>query len=293
MVAYLFPGQGSQVPGMGKNLYDNSELAKEKFEEANEILGFRISDIMFEGSAEQLKETQVTQPAVFLESIISFYVNGSKYTPNFVAGHSLGEFTALVANGTLNFSDGLKLVSIRANAMQKACEAEESTMAAILGMEDELVEQICQSIDEIVIPANYNCPRQLVISGSKEGIRKAIEALIANGAKRAIELQVSGAFHSPLMKPAEQELAQAINSTEFKNPLYPIYQNYTAKKESDPEIIRVNLIKQLTSPVLWTQIIRNMVTDGVSNFVEIGGNGKTLTAFVKKVDRDLITDSIL
>lgn len=293
MVAYLFPGQGSQVPGMGKNLYDNSELAKEKFEEANEILGFRISDIMFEGSAEQLKETQVTQPAVFLESIISFYVNGSKYTPNFVAGHSLGEFTALVANGTLNFSDGLKLVSIRANAMQKACETEESTMAAILGMEDELVEKICQSIDEIVIPANYNCPGQLVISGSKEGIRKAIEALSANGAKRAIELQVSGAFHSPLMKPAEQELAQAINNTEFKNPLFPIYQNYTAKMESDPEIIRVNLIKQLTSPVLWTQIIRNMVTEGVTNFVEVGGNGKTLTAFVKKVDRDLITDSIL
>lgn len=293
MVAYLFPGQGSQVPGMGKNLYDNSELAKEKFEEANEILGFRISDIMFEGTAEQLKETQVTQPAVFLESIISFYVNGGKYTPNFVAGHSLGEFTALVANGTLNFSDGLKLVSIRANAMQKACEAEESTMAAILGMEDELVEQICQSIDEIVIPANYNCPGQLVISGSKQGIRKAIEVLSANGAKRAIELQVSGAFHSPLMKPAEQELAQAINSTEFKNPLFPIYQNYTAKKESDPEIIRVNLIRQLTSPVLWTQIIRNMVTEGVTNFVEVGGNGKTLTAFVKKVDRDLITDSIL
>lgn len=293
MVAYLFPGQGSQVPGMGKNLYDKSELAKEKFEEANEILGFRISDIMFEGTAEQLKETQVTQPAVFLESIISFYVNGGKYTPNFVAGHSLGEFTALVANGTLNFSDGLKLVSIRANAMQKACEAEASTMAAILGMEDELVEKICQSIDEIVIPANYNCPGQLVISGSKEGIRKAIEALSANGAKRAIELQVSGAFHSPLMKPAEQELAQAINNTEFKNPLFPIYQNYTAKMESDPEIIRVNLIRQLTSPVLWTQIIRNMVTVGVTNFVEVGGNGKTLTAFVKKVDRDLITDSIL
>jgi [acyl-carrier-protein] S-malonyltransferase len=293
MVAYLFPGQGSQVPGMGKNLYENSNFAKEKFEEANEILGFRISDIMFEGTAEQLKETRVTQPAVFLESIISYYVNGNKYSPACVAGHSLGEFSALVANGILNFSDGLKLVSIRANAMQKACEAEASTMAAILGMEDELVEQICQSIDEIVIPANYNCPGQLVISGSKEGIRKAIEALSANGAKRAIELQVSGAFHSPLMKPAERELAGAINSTEFKNPLYPIYQNYTAKKENDPETIRMNLIKQLTSPVLWTQIIRNMVIEGVSSFVEVGGNGKTLTAFVKKVDRDLITDSIL
>lgn len=293
MVAYLFPGQGSQVPGMGKNLYENSNLAKEKFEEANEILGFRISDIMFEGTAEQLKETRVTQPAVFLESIVSYYVNGNKYSPDCVAGHSLGEFTALVANGTLNFSDGLKLVSIRANAMQKACEAEASTMAAILGMEDELVENICQSIDEIVIPANYNCPGQLVISGSKEGIRKAIEALSANGAKRAIELQVSGAFHSPLMKPAEHELADAINSTEFKSPLYPIYQNYTAKKENNPETIRLNLIKQLTSPVLWTQIIRNMVIDGVANFVEVGGNGKTLTAFVKKVDRDLNTDSIL
>lgn len=293
MVAYLFPGQGSQVPGMGKNLYNSSNLAKEKFEEANEILGFRISDIMFEGSAEQLKETRVTQPAVFLESIISFYVNGGKYNPGCVAGHSLGEFTALVANEILNFSDGLKLVSIRANAMQKACEAESSTMAAILGMEDEMVEKICQSIDDIVIPANYNCPGQLVISGSKEGIRKAIDALSANGAKRAIELQVSGAFHSPLMKPAEQELADAIKSTEFKKPMFPIYQNFTAKKEVVPEIIRINLIKQLTSPVLWTQIIRNMVIDGVSNFVEIGGNGKTLTAFVKKVDRDLVTDSIL
>ncbi len=293
MVAYLFPGQGSQVPGMGKNLYNSSNLAKEKFEEANEILGFRISDIMFEGSAEQLKETRVTQPAVFLESIISFYVNGGKYNPGCVAGHSLGEFTALVANEILNFSDGLKLVSIRANAMQKACEAESSTMAAILGMEDEMVEKICQSIDDIVIPANYNCPGQLVISGSKEGIRKAIVALSANGAKRAIELQVSGAFHSPLMKPAEQELADAIKSTEFKKPMFPIYQNFTAKNEVDPEIIRINLIKQLTSPVLWTQIIRNMVIDGVSNFVEIGGNGKTLTAFVKKVDRDLVTDSIL
>ncbi len=292
MIAYVFPGQASQFVGMGKDLYENSPVAKELFERANEILGFRISDVMFEGTLEELKQTKVTQPAVFLHSYISYVVNGDKYSPDVVAGHSLGEFTALVANGTLNFDSGLRLVQIRANAMQKACEAEPSTMAAILGLEDDIVKNVCDSIEDIVIPANYNCPGQLVISGSIEGINKAIEKLKEKGARRAIALPVGGAFHSPFMEPAKEELAAAIENTEFNTPKMPIYQNATAKREISPEKIKENLVKQLTAPVLWTQIMQNMIADGVKQFVEVGGNGKTLVNFVKRIDRSLPTDAI-
>lgn len=292
MIAYMFPGQGSQFPGMGKDLFEGSEIAREKFSLADKILGFPISEIMFDGTAEDLKQTKVTQPAVFLQSVISYFVNGGKYKPSFVAGHSLGEFTSLVANDTLSFEDGLRLVSIRANAMQSACEAEPGTMAAILGMNDEEVEKACMEIDDIVIPANYNCPGQLVISGSKSGVTKAIALLSERGAKRAIELPVSGAFHSPLMKPAEEELAIAIKSTDFNRPAIPVFQNCTGRMETDPHAIRENLISQLTSPVLWTQTIINMASSGAKLFVEIGGNGKTLTSFVKKVDRDMEIDAI-
>ncbi|MEO1258011.1 MAG: ACP S-malonyltransferase [Bacteroidota bacterium] len=285
MKAYVFPGQGSQFEGMGKDFYENSNLAKELFEEANDILGYRITDVMFEGSAEDLKQTKITQPAVFLHSIIKAKMAGSDFAPEAVAGHSLGEFSALVAAGSLSFQDGLKLVQQRAMAMQKACEAVESTMAAVLGLEDEIVEKVCADIDEIVVPANYNCPGQLVISGSIKGIDLAVEKLKEAGARRAIVLPVGGAFHSPLMQPAKDELEAAIAQTSFNKPSCPIYQNVNAKAETDPEAIRINLVEQLTGPVRWTQTMKNMIADGVSEFIEVGGTGKVLRGFVMRVDR--------
>jgi [acyl-carrier-protein] S-malonyltransferase len=276
---------------MGKDLYDNSALAKELFEKANEILGFRITDIMFEGDAEALKQTKVTQPAIFLHSVILAKVMGDKFQPDMVAGHSLGEFSALVAAGALSFEDGLILVSKRAMAMQKACEATPSTMAAVLGLPDEKVEEICASIkDEVVVPANYNCPGQLVISGSIPGIEKACELLLAAGAKRALRLPVGGAFHSPLMEPAKVELAAAIETTGFNAPKCPVYQNVTTKGETDPAEIKKNLVLQLTAPVKWTQSVRNMIAGGATAFVEVGP-GIVLQGLVKKIDKDMETES--
>lgn len=285
MKAYIFPGQGSQFEGMGKDLYENSDLAKKLFEEANDILGYRITDVMFDGSAEDLKQTKITQPAVFLHSIIKVKMSGDNFKPEAVAGHSLGEFSALVAAGSLSFEDGLKLVQQRALAMQKACEAVESTMAAVLGLEDEIVEKICNEIDEVVVPANYNCPGQLVISGSVKGIDLAVQKLQEAGARKAIVLQVGGAFHSPLMQPAKEELEAAIAKTKLTKPLCPIYQNVNAKAETDPEKIRINLVEQLTEPVRWTQTMKNMIAEGVSEFIEVGGTGKVLRGFVMRVDR--------
>lgn len=290
MKAFVFPGQGAQFVGMGKGLYDNSPLAKEMFEKANEILGFRITDLMFAGTDEDLKQTKVTQPAIFLHSVILAKVLGSEFNPEMVAGHSLGEFSALVAAGALSFEDGLKLVSARAKAMQKACEKEPSTMAAILGLEDEKVEEICSSIDEVVVPANYNCPSQIVISGSIKGIEIACEKLTAAGAKRALKLMVGGAFHSPLMEPARVELEEAINRTTFQKPICPIYQNVNASKVTDPEQIKKNLVAQLTAPVKWTQTVKNMLADGATNFVELGP-GNVLQGLVKKVDRNVAAES--
>lgn len=286
MKAYVFPGQGAQFVGMGKDLYDNSPIAKEMFEEANKILGFRITDLMFNGTDEDLKQTKVTQPAIFLHSVILAKTLGDSFKPEMVAGHSLGEFSALVANNTLNFKDALVLVSKRAMAMQKACEAEPSTMAAILGLDDAVVEKICAEIDEVVVPANYNSPGQLVISGSHKGIDIAIEKLTAAGAKRAMKLMVGGAFHSPLMEPARTELADAINSTTFNKPICPVYQNVNAKAVVDPQEIKNNLIQQLTAPVKWTQIVENMLKDGASSFTEVGP-GKVLQGLIKKVDRNI------
>ncbi|RPH30594.1 MAG: [acyl-carrier-protein] S-malonyltransferase [Bacteroidales bacterium] len=290
MKAFVFPGQGAQFVGMGKDLYDNSPLAKEMFEKANEILGFRITDLMFAGTDEDLKQTKVTQPAIFLHSVILAKVQGTEFNPEMVAGHSLGEFSALVAAGALSFEDGLKLVSARAQAMQKACEKEPSTMAAILGLEDEKVEEICKSIDEVVVPANYNCPSQIVISGSIKGIEIACEKLTAAGAKRALKLMVGGAFHSPLMEPARVELEEAINKTKFQKPICPIYQNVNANKVTDPEQIKKNLVAQLTAPVRWTQTVKNMLADGATNFVELGP-GNVLQGLVKKVDRNVAAES--
>ncbi|MFA6923226.1 MAG: ACP S-malonyltransferase [Bacteroidales bacterium] len=289
MKAYVFPGQGAQFVGMGKDLYENSSLAKELFEKANEILGFRITDLMFSGTDADLKQTKVTQPAIFLHStILAKTINDFK--PDMVAGHSLGEFSALVANQALTFEDGLILVSKRAMAMQKACEAQPSTMAAILGLDDKVVEEICASINEIVVPANYNSPGQLVISGSMEGINIACEKLKAAGAKRALPLQVGGAFHSPLMEPARAELEIAINFTKFNTPVCPIYQNVNAKRVTEPEEIKKNLISQLTSPVRWTQIAQNMFSDGATEFIEVGP-GTVLQGLIKKVNKDAVTRS--
>ena len=287
MKAYVFPGQGAQFVGMGKDLYDQSDLAREYFEKANEILGFRITDLMFEGNPEDLKQTKVTPPAIFLHSVISALVMGEDFKPDMVAGHSLGEFSALVAAKALSFEDGLVLVSKRAMAMQKACEIEESTMAAVLGLSDEAVEEICDSITtEVVVPANYNCPGQLVISGSVAGIDLACEALKEKGAKRAMKLPVGGAFHSPLMKPAGEELQAAINETSISEPVFPVYQNVNAYPQTNPESIKQNLIAQLTAPVRWTQTVKNMITDGATEFYELGP-GDVLKGLVKKVNPDV------
>lgn len=286
MKAFVFPGQGAQFVGMGKDLYEQSAEAKEMFEKANEILGFRITDLMFEGTEEDLKQTKVTQPAVFLHSVILSKVIGEEFKPEMVAGHSLGELSALTAAGALSFEDGLKLVSARAKAMQKACEIKPSTMAAIIALPDEKVEEICEGVDGVVVAANYNCPGQIVISGEIEAVNAACEAAKAAGAKRALPLKVGGAFHSPLMEPARQELAEAIAATEFHAPVCPVYQNVDAAPHTDPAEIKANLIAQLTAPVRWTQTVANMIADGATEFVELGP-GKVLQGLVSKVSRDV------
>lgn len=290
MKAFVFPGQGAQFVGMGKDLYDNSSDAKIMFDKANEILGFNITDLMFAGTADDLKQTKVTQPAIFIHSTILAKVMGSKFAPDMVAGHSLGEFSALVAAGAMTFEDGLLLVSKRAMAMQKACEIAPSTMAAIVGLDDATIEDVCKGI-EGVVPANYNCPGQLVISGSIEGIDKACEELTNKGAKRAIKLAVSGAFHSPFMEPARAELAQAIENTKFGTPICPIYQNVTAQPVTDPSEIKKNLVAQLTAPVKWTQIVTNMIEAGVDSFTEVGP-GTVLQGLVKKTNRSVATAGV-
>lgn len=290
MHAYIFPGQGSQFSGMGLDLYEKSSVAQDLFEQANHILGFSITDIMFEGSAEDLKQTKVTQPAIFLHSVILAKVLGDSFKPDMVAGHSLGEFSALVANGTLNFEDGLKLVSQRAQAMQKACELKPSTMAAVLGLDDDVVEKICAMTDGIVVAANYNCPGQLVISGEVDAINAACESLKAEGARRALVLPVGGAFHSPLMEPAREELASAIENTVFNTPNCPIYQNVLANAVIDENEIKKNLISQLTAPVRWTQSVQQMISDGATLFTEVGP-GNVLQGLVKKINRDAQTES--
>ncbi len=286
MKAYIFPGQGAQYTGMGLDLYEKSPIAQELFEKANDILGFSITDIMFEGTPEQLKQTKVTQPAIFIHSVATAKVLGDAFQPEMVAGHSLGELSALVANGALSFEDGLKLVSKRALAMQKACEAQESTMAAVLGLEDKLVEDTCEEIEGIVVAANYNCPGQLVISGEIEAINKACDVLKKKGARRALVLPVGGAFHSPLMEPAREELAAAIEATTFNEPICPVYQNVVAKAVTNPEEIKVNLISQLTGAVKWTQCIQAMIADGGTEFIEVGP-GKVLQGLMRKIDRSV------
>ncbi|GEM56157.1 [acyl-carrier-protein] S-malonyltransferase [Flavobacterium branchiophilum NBRC 15030 = ATCC 35035] len=290
MKAYIFPGQGAQFTGMGKDLYESSSIAKEMFEKANTILGFRITDIMFEGSAEDLKQTKVTQPAVFLHSVILAKTMGTQFCPEMVAGHSLGEFSALVANGVLSFEDGLQLVFKRAMAMQKACEMEPSTMAAVLNLDDKRVEEICATIDGVVVAANYNCPGQLVISGAYSAVEKACVAMKEAGAKRALILPVGGAFHSPLMEPAREELAAAIEATHFSEPICPVYQNVTANAVADAASIKKNLIIQLTAPVKWTQSVQQMIADGATSFTEVGP-GKVLVGLVNKINKDVQTIS--
>ena len=288
MKAYVFPGQGAQFTGMGLDLYENSPMAKELFETANEILGFCITDIMFEGTAEQLKQTNVTQPAIFLHSVILAKVLGNSFQPEMVAGHSLGEISALVAADVLSFEDGLRLVSKRASAMQKACEIKPSTMAAVLGLEDQIVEQICETVDGVVVAANYNCPGQLVISGEVSAIEKACELLTEKGARRALVLPVGGAFHSPMMEPAREELAAAIKETHFNEPTCPVYQNVPATAVTTATEIKENLMKQLTAPVKWTQSIQSMITDGGTQFIEVGP-GKVLQGLMRKIDRSVET----
>ena len=289
MHAYIFPGQGAQFPGMGKDLYENSDLAKEMFDRADDILGFKITDIMFNGTAEDLKQTKVTQPAIFLHSVIRAKTLGDDFQPDMVAGHSLGEFSALVANGALDFEPALKLVYQRAMAMQKACELEPSTMAAVLGLDDEIVQEVCMQTQGVVVPANYNCPGQLVISGEVKAVDLACEILKESGARRAVVLPVGGAFHSPLMEPAREELAAAIEETKFNTPVCPVYQNVNARAVTDPEAIKRNLIMQLTAPVRWTQTIRQMIADGATEFTEVGP-GKVLQGLVRKIDRNVTTN---
>lgn len=287
MKAYVFPGQGAQFVGMGKDLYDNNEQARALFEKANEVLGFRITDLMFAGTEEDLRQTAVTQPAIFLHSVI-LALTDPEFKPDMVAGHSLGEFSALVAAGALSFEEGLKLVSARAHAMQKACEAKPSTMAAVLALPDEKVEALCAEVDDVVAPANYNCPGQVVISGTMEGIDAACEKMLAAGAKRALKLKVGGAFHSPLMQPAQDELAAAIEAAKFETPVCPVYQNVDGKPHTDPKEIKENLLKQLTSPVRWTYDVQAMIADGANEFVELGP-GKVLQGLVGKIDRSVAT----
>tara|TARA_B100000925_G_C21955605_1_gene451041 strand:+ start:333 stop:1226 length:894 start_codon:yes stop_codon:yes gene_type:complete len=291
MKAYIFPGQGAQFPGMGKDLFENSKIAHQLFNDANEILGFKISDVMFNGSAEDLKQTSVTQPAIFLHSVILAMSTENGIIPDMVAGHSLGEFSALVVNKSISFEDGLKLVSIRANAMQKACENNPGTMAAVLGLEDNLVEKICQEINGVVVAANYNCPGQLVISGELNAIESACEKLKESGARRALVLPVGGAFHSPLMEEAKKELEDAINKTVFSDPICPIYQNVSGLPYSSEIEIKENLISQLTSPVKWTQSIKQMVKDGAQEFIEVGP-GRVLQGLVRKINSDINSSSL-
>lgn len=288
MKAFVFPGQGAQFVGMGKDLYDNNAIAREMFEKANEILGFRITDLMFEGTEDDLKQTKVTQPAIFLHSVILAKTMGEEFKPDMVAGHSLGEFSALVAAGALSFEEGLKLVSARAKAMQKACELRPSTMAAVLALTDEKVEEICAEVNDVVAPANYNCPGQVVISGTVEGIDAACEKLLAAGAKRAMKLKVGGAFHSPLMQPAQDELAAAIEVAKFETPICPVYQNVDGKPHTNPEEIKANLVKQLTAPVRWTYDVQAMIADGADEFIELGP-GAVLQGLVKKINREVAT----